>query len=611
MSAAAPPPGPPWRVLLGLLAFIALGTWGAVRYTVYRFDGLSGPVAASRVVPRPAARIADFAGGSPHRLAVLVTDPASDWLGLARGLKAHGIPFTLTTDPAEALRHRTIYAYPTISGRLLAPAVLQALAVHVRSGGGLLAYNIEGGGLQELFGVEAVPVANHSDWLDFTDHPTLPQGGGVRFSRAGTEAAFDALTYKVTNGFVKAAYADHRPALICGRVAGSACVLGLDLGRLTARALNGRVEAAARAYVNTYEPSLDLLYRWLADFYVAAEPMPWLVDTAPAGHEFSILLTHDIDFSLAVSSARFYAQQLRDSGTRGTFFIQTKYLRDYNDDVFFTARSVPDLRNVAGLGMEIGSHTVAHSNAFKLFRLGSGEERYPWYLPFVTSQRKAFNASILGELRVSKYLLGATVGGPVSSFRSGYLSNPFQLPEALAATGYRYDSSITANASLTHLPFQLTTAREDRSLEPVWEIPVTIEDEEGDLARRLDTAYQVIGKVAHDRGVVVIQVHPDVRTAKLAFEKRVIGDWRGRAWFATLSEFGDWWLARDAAQIDVTDDAGGWRLAVSGAKPVERLRIVLPKARLAGARAAVGLTPAGQAVEVSRVAGSAALSWRQ
>ena len=140
---------------------------------------------------------------------------------------------------------------------------------------------------------------------------------------------------------------------------------------------------------------------------------------------------------------------------------------------------------------------------------------------------------------------------------------------------------------------------------------MTIEDEEGDLARRLDTAYQVIGKVAHDRGVVVIQVHPDVRTAKLAFEKRVIGDWRGRAWFATLSEFGDWWLARDAAQIDVTDDAGGWRLAVSGAKPVERLRIVLPKARLAGARAAVGLTPAGQAVEVSRVAGSAALSWRQ
>jgi peptidoglycan/xylan/chitin deacetylase (PgdA/CDA1 family) len=610
MSAAAKPARPPWRVLLGMVVVIALGTWGAVSYSVYRFPGLEGPQAPTRVIARPPARIADFAGGSPHRLAVLITDPASDWLGLARGLRAHGIPFTFTTDPAEALRHRAIYVYPTISGRLMAPAVLRALAAHVRGGGGLLAYNIEGGGLEELFGVEAVPIADHADWLAFNDHPTLPDGG-VRFSRAGTEAAFDALTYKVTNGFVKAAYADHRPALVCGRVAGSACVLGLDLGRLTARALNGRVEAAARAYVNSYEPSLDLLYRWLADFYVAAEPMPWLVDTAPAGHEFSILLTHDVDFSLAVSSARFYAQQLGDSGTRGTFFIQTKYIRDYNDDVFFTARSVPELRGLAALGMEIGSHTVAHSNAFKLFRLGSGEERYPWYLPFVTSQRKAFNASILGELRVSKYLLGATVGAPVDSFRSGYLSNPFHLPEGLAATGYRYDSSITANASLTHLPFQLTTAREDRSLEPVWEIPVTIEDEEGELARRLDTAYQVIGKVARDRGLVVIQIHPDVRSAKLAFEKRVIADWRGRAWFATLSEFGDWWRARDLAAIDVDGAGGAWRLVVGAAVPVERLRIVLPKARLAGVQAAPGLVADGQAVAVNRVAGSAALSWRQ
>ena len=446
------------------------------------------------------------------------------------------------------LRHRAIYVYPTISGRQLSPGTLQAMAQHVRSGGGLMAYDIEGGGLQELFGVQAVPIANHSEWLDFTDHPAVPEGGGIRFSRAGTEAKFDALTYRVTDGLVKAAYADRQPALICGRVAGVACVLGLDLGRLTARALNGRAEAAARSYVNGYEPSLDQLYRWLADFYVGVEPMPWLIDTAPAGHDFSILLTHDVDFTQAVTSARFYAQQLRDSGTRGTFFIQTKYVRDYNDDVFFTNPNLPDLRNVQALGMELGSHTVAHSNAFKLFRLGSGSERYPWYLPFVTSQRAAFNGTILGETRVSKFLLSATIGAKVGSFRSGYLSNPFHLPEALAATGYRYDSSITANASLTHLPFQLTTAREDRSVEPVWEIPITIEDEEGELARRLDTAYHVIGKVARDRGVVVIQVHPDVRTAKLAFEKRVIADWRGRAWFATVSEFGDWWRARDAAQ---------------------------------------------------------------
>ncbi|MBS0255961.1 MAG: hypothetical protein JSS36_12345 [Proteobacteria bacterium] len=610
------PPAPRrWRspllALLVVLGLGSLGVWGVARRTIYRFEGLTGPASATVIAVRPAARIEDFGGGSPHRLAVLVTDPASDWLGLARGLKAHGIPFTLTRDPAEALRHRVIYAYPTVSGRVLNPAALAALEGHVRGGGALLAYDIEGGGLQGLFGVAAVPLAEHADWLDFTDRPAMPDGQGIRFSRAGSEALFDGLTYRLAGGTVRAAYASKHPALVCGAGPGMACVLGLDLGRLTARAYNGRAEAAARHYVNGYEPSLDLLYRWLADFYVAAEPMPWLIDSAPAGADLTIVLSHDVDFTRAVGSARLYAQQLRDSGVDGSFYIQTKYIRDYNDEVFFTQANLPDLKGVLGKGMEVGSHTVAHSNAFKIFPLGSGREVYPYYLPYVTSPRKAFNGTILGELRVSKFLLEDRLGAQVTSFRAGYLSDPYQLPEALAASGYRYDSSITANASLTHLPFQLTTRREDRSLEPVWEVPVTIEDEEGEMARRLDTAYQVIARVAADHGLVVIQIHPDVTSAKLAFEKRVIADWRNRAWFTTVTGFGDWWRARDGAVVDVDGSDGAWRLEVASSQPLDRVRILLPKARLGGAAAGPGLVVRGGGVESAGLAGKAALSWRQ
>jgi len=99
--------------------------------------------------------------------------------------------------------------------------------------------------------------------------------------------------------------------------------------------------------------------------------------------------------------------------------------------------------------------------------LGSGRERYPRYRPFVESVSRVRGASVLGELRVSRFLLEQLAGARVVSFRPGRLSYPFSLPQALQATGYRYSSSITANTVLTHLPYQLTHDRADSALQPV------------------------------------------------------------------------------------------------------------------------------------------------
>ena len=106
-----------------------------------------------------------------------------------------------------------------------------------------------------------------------------------------------ALAYSESTGEVLARYPDGQAGLICRRAVGRACVLGVDIGALTQRAYNGRGEGIARSYVNAYEPSLDTLYAWLADFYVEGEPMPLLIDTAPPGKDVSIILTHDVDFT--------------------------------------------------------------------------------------------------------------------------------------------------------------------------------------------------------------------------------------------------------------------------------------------------------------------------
>ena len=263
----------------------------------------------------------------------------------------------------------------------------------------------------------------------------------------------------------------------------------------------------------------------------------------------------------------------------GTFFIQTKYVRDFNDDVFFRKEALGDVKGVLANNMEIGSHSVAHAKSFKDFDFGTGAESYPDYRPFVQSRLRARGGSVLGELRVSKFLLERLAGAKVVSFRAGHLSNPFRLPEGLAATGYLNDSSITANSSLTHLPFRLTVGRGDHTLTPAYEFPVTIEDEAAPrLSERLDAANDLIGAIARMHGLAVVLVHPDPAGETLAFERNLVARWRDRAWFATMTEFADWWRARDALELDVRGGPGAWVLDIPAGLP-GNFTIRAPKAR--------------------------------
>src|SRR5580698_8283698 len=92
-------------IVLLVVAVAAGGLWLKEAGDFYKFDGVTGPPGQSVIAAATPARISDFDHGGPHRLAVLVTDPNADWLGLARAFKAEGIPFTLTQDAQRALQH--------------------------------------------------------------------------------------------------------------------------------------------------------------------------------------------------------------------------------------------------------------------------------------------------------------------------------------------------------------------------------------------------------------------------------------------------------------------------------------------------------------------------
>jgi len=92
-----------------------------------------------------------YGHGTTSRLAILLTDPDSSWLGLTHGLKSIGIPFKITRDVQEALRHNVVLVYPVISGKVLSPEALRRLAEYPRAGGTLIGVQVLGGGLNQVF----------------------------------------------------------------------------------------------------------------------------------------------------------------------------------------------------------------------------------------------------------------------------------------------------------------------------------------------------------------------------------------------------------------------------------------------------------------------------
>ena len=550
------------------------------------FTGVSGPSGVSAVRPLSLTPVDRYRAGTPSRLAVLLTDPASNWLRLAHGLKSIGVPFLVTRDYRQALAHGVVLVYPMISGRVLSPEAMKALAAFPRNGGTLIGVNVLGGGLNEVFGFRETQSSDRHFELRLNQTSPLlaqftePKEQVLRLGdrHKGGEPV-GSHSYLDPKEAPLAVYDDGTPAIVqrsYGR--GRAIAFGLDIGFLLAKGYNLREEGIAESYDNRFEPLLDVVLRMLKEIYRTGEQNAVILGTVPYHRSLSVLLTHDIDASTSMANSLRYAEFERSQGITGTYFIQTKYIRDYNDDIFFSPQGVRDLQALGALGMELGSHTVAHSKVLDTFPLGTGAEQYPSYTPYVKARHTAYNGTVLGELRVSKFLIEHfTPGNAVVSFRPGELSNPPTLPQALVASGYRFSSSATANNSLTHLPYQLTHDRGVEGEVDIFEFPVTLEDEElPELGSRLPQALELVRQVGRYGGSFVVLIHPNSLGHKFEFERRFVAAVRDRAWFGSVGEFGRWWAARNQVQVDVREDGTRHTVTLEIPEKIAGLDVQIP-----------------------------------
>ncbi len=556
------------------------------RNEIFIAPNVSGPEDHSVLPPRNATSWRSYSSGGNSRLSILLTDTNASWLGLAHGLKSIGVPFSITTDYKRAIEHKVVMVYPVVSGASLSPAELQALAEFTRNRGGSLIGIQVLGGLNEIFGFEEpVPSKQHFEikiqhdeqtvvTQEFTDSKEIEISLGNKEKFKETIGTY---SYSKTQLPPVATYEDKTAAITQKFYEkGAAYAFGFDIGFMILKAHNIRHQGFNRSNANNFEPTVDVLLRLIKNIYMAGNRDAAYICTVPYNKNISVCITHNINYERALHNAVGFAKEERKMGVHSSYFIQTRYIRDSRSRIFNSADDFEILKKIAQEGMDLQSNGVSGSPSFDQFEQGTGDEVYPAYRPYVMAWEKTYHGTIFGEMRVSRYLIDRFVpGNQTSAFRSTYLYTPFTYPQSLLTSGYRFSSSVPANATLTHFPFQLNYNREYDSEVQAFEFPVTDDDELPPYSiERAQTSIALAKKIARYGGCFIGQVHPNQRG--LYVERKFVEAMKDEAWFGTIKDFGLWWAARNEVTLDIVNNNGLRTVIVNVPKRMEGLALMLP-----------------------------------
>jgi peptidoglycan/xylan/chitin deacetylase (PgdA/CDA1 family) len=483
-----------------------------------------------------------------------------EFTALRRIFDILGIPYDILNDTSALEEYRVLYTGGALTNTVASAALTNALYDYVEMGGTLVSAGEVGNRLFPIFGVGKhfaskmryrMTFVGADQSLIYIDHPdeqTISLGNGekhfydeVIWSHGYTllEGAVPIATFNDgTVGFSTNRY---------GR--GRTYLFGLTYTESVLRPQIGKDYEAQRQFVNTFEPSADVIMLILKAIYEANYSPFVYISTIPYAMSTALILSHDVDAQTSfVDSLKFAALEER-YGVKSTFFENTKYFVDWMDiDYYNIKENVDAIRELKHRGWEIGSHTVSHYKKFSTANEGEPGVTFKTYDP-------KNRVTVQGEVRVSKELLDRDISGQNTiSFRAGDLAFPNNLIRVLEDAGYLYDSTFSANDVLTAFPYFALEERELDSAESnVIEIPVTLDDALGYLTpkaveKATEQWLDVSRAHMNNEAITVLLIHPsDTRTRSYklnAQEGLMKGILEMGGWMGDLSTFGHFWRGR-------------------------------------------------------------------
>ncbi|MEO9175980.1 MAG: hypothetical protein ABI317_10755, partial [Gaiellales bacterium] len=304
------------------------------------------------------------------------------------------------------------------------------------------------------------------------------------------------------------------------------------------------------------DQQIAALRRWWT-----ATPGGFRLGDAPAGRAQAVVFVHDVRSDAAIAAAPALALAEHELGVHATWPIETKYLSDEaGGPLVGRERSV--VAAIRAAGGEVASGGVSGVDLARL-GVGDGREAYPAYSPAQASPTQLVGASVLGEARVGRHLLGALGGGTSNVFRGVGRETAAGFAGALEAAGVTTDATLAATHAGGAFPF--LQSESDGGVRPVLRFPVSFEALPGErLDQRVGAMMAIV--LAHRRsGAPTLLAFEPAGAGRIAAERSVVRQLGGDAWIGSLETLASWWRVRDAMAVDVRPgpDGSGWVIRVT------------------------------------------------
>jgi peptidoglycan/xylan/chitin deacetylase (PgdA/CDA1 family) len=482
-------------------------------------------------------------------------------------LETFMIPYALVTEPEELRGFQLVYLSGGFYNSVLEEGWGNALFRFVEEGGVLVAPSGIGSTLYSLFGVadgESIKTryrlrfVEDDPVLSYVDHPkereiSLGNGPGHFY-----DEVIWTHGYTVAEGEVLARFDDGSAGLVrnyFGR--GMAYLLGVSWVESVMLPRVGHDFEAKRQFVNSVEPSADVILLLVKAAYEAYSSPAVYLHTIPRGAPTALILSHDVDAQTSFVDSLKFADLADAYGASATFFQNTKYFVNWKDiDYYNIPENLEAIRELRRRGFDIGSHTVAHYTQLDTAPIGDPETTFADYDP-------VDGVTLFGEVLVSKELLDRDIPNQETvSFRAGDLAFHDGLIGVLEDSGYLYDSTFSANDVLQSFPFFAARRRVPfAELSNVIEIPMTLDDSLGFLTpETVDDAaarwIEVFEHNAANESITVLLNHPsDTRNQdhKLRAQEQVMrrAEEMG-AWMGDVTSFGEFWRSRNRSTLGVS-----------------------------------------------------------